>query len=152
VPAKRDKDCAEDNDDADLDESRPVLKIGTFASAPHVHNGDYGDHGHREDGFFERGERKNFREMFREGARKRGDGAAGNHEKKTPPVKKSGDAAESVANETVQAPGFRVCGGKFGVGEGTEERKNAANDPDEKRETDGAIQLAENQARCEKNS
>lgn len=101
VSAKRDKDCAEDHDNADLDESRPVLQIGTLARAPNVDNGDYGDHGDREDGFSERGERNDFREMLGERARERGDGPAGDHEEETPAIEKSGDAAESVADEAV---------------------------------------------------
>jgi hypothetical protein len=49
--------------------------------------------------------------MLREGAGQGGDGAAGDDQEEAPAVEKSRDAAETVADETVEAAGFGICGG-----------------------------------------
>ena len=146
VAAERKKYGAEDDDNADFDERGPVLEIGAFAGAPDVDGGDYGDHDDGEHSLSDGGEWDNFREMFRKGAGQGGDGAAGNHQKQTPAVEERGDASEAVANEAVEPPGFRVCRGQFGVGEGAEEREHTADNPDQQREADRAVELAKNQA------
>jgi len=61
-------------------------------------------------------DRTDFGDVFRESAGQGSDGAAGDDEEQTPAVKKSGDAAESVADETIEAASFGIGGGELGVG------------------------------------
>ncbi len=121
MAAEREQDGAENDDDADFDEGGPILQVGAFAGSPDVDGGDDGDHDDREDRFSQRGERNDFREVFGERAGERGDGTAGDDQEQAPAVEKSGDAAETIANEAVEATGFGVGGGKLGVSEGAEE-------------------------------
>ena len=91
-------------------------------------------------------ERNYFCEIFAEHARESGDGAAGDDEKEAPAVEEGGDAAEAIANVAVEAAGFGIGGGELGVSERAEQREDAADDPDEEREADGAVHLAKNGA------
>src|SRR5580698_378271 len=150
--AEREEHGAENGYGSGFDERGPVLQVGAFAGAPDVDGGDDGDH--RDCYEFCGGWRKrdDFGEVAREGVRERGDGAAGDNEEERPSIEERGDAAESVANEAVEAAGFRICGGKFGVGESAEERENAADDPDEEGGSDGAVELAEDQTGSEEDA
>src|ERR1700687_2453653 len=150
--AEREQHGAEDDDDSDFDQRGPILQVGAFARAPDVDGGDHGDHYDGDDGGLERRERNNLREIAREGARKRGDGAAGNHQKQAPAVKKSGHAAEAIADKDVEAAGFGIGGGEFGIGERAEEGQDAADNPDEERVADGAVELAKDQAGSEEHA
>jgi len=49
--------------------------------------------------------------VLREGAGQGRDGAAGDDQEEAPAVEKSRGAAETVADETVEAAGFGICGG-----------------------------------------
>ena len=133
IMTKGQEEGAEDDDDAHLDERGPVLKVGAFARAPDVDGSDDSDHHDGGDGLLRGRNRKNPGEIFAEGARQGGDGAAGNHEKKTPAVEKSGEAAETVANVAIQAAGCGVSGGEFGIGQRAEQGEDAADDPDQER-------------------
>jgi len=111
VPPEGKKYRAENHDDADFDKGGPVLEVGAFAGAPDVHSGDYGNHDDGEDRFSQGGERDDLCEVLREGASQGGDGAAGDDQEEAPAVEKSRDAAEAVADETIEAAGFGICGG-----------------------------------------
>ena len=150
--AEREKNGAEEDDDADFDERGPILQVGTAAGAPDVDGSDDADHQDRSDGFSCRRERDDFCEIFAEDAREGSDRAAGDDQKEAPAIEKSGHAAEGVADIAVKAAGFGVGGGKLSISERAEKREYAARKPDEERETDGAVELAKNEARGAENA
>src|SRR6266404_538063 len=150
--SEREQHGAEHDDDSGFDERGPVLQVGAFARAPHVDGGDHGDHGYGDAGGFEGRQRDDFGEIAREGAGERGDGAAGDHQKQTPAIEEGGDAAKAVADEDVQAAGFRVGGGEFRIRQSAEEREEAADDPDKEGVTGGAVELAKDQAGSEEDA
>ena len=137
---------AKEQDNADLDERGPVLKVRTFARAPNIYSGD--DQGHYDGG--DRlscgRNREHFCEVFAESARECSDGAAGNHEKQAPTIEESACAAKPITNVTVQAAGFGIGSGEFGVGERAEQGENTSDSPYEEREANGAFDLAKNRA------
>src|SRR5260370_6568069 len=150
--SEREQHGAEHDDNSGFDERGPVLQVGAFARAPHVDGGDHGDHGYGDAGGLEGRERDDCGEVAREGAGERGDGDAGDHEKQTPAIEEGGDAAKAVADEDVQAAGFRVGGGEFRIRQRAEEREEAADDPDKKGVTGGAVELAKDQAGSEEDT
>src|SRR5271169_3482968 len=89
---------AENDDNAHLDESGPVLKVGALARAPDVDDGDDSDHQDGGDGLLDGRDRKNAGKIFAEGTRECGDGAAGDHEEEAPAVEKGRETAEAIAN------------------------------------------------------
>src|SRR5260370_11978233 len=143
---------AEQDDNCGFDEGGRVREVGAFARAPHVDGGDHGDHGYGDAGGFEGRQRDDFGEIAREGAGERGDGAAGDHQKQTPAIEEGGDAAKAVADEDVQAAGFRVGGGEFRIRQSAEEREEAADEPDKEGRTGGAVELAKDQAGSEEDA
>ncbi len=130
------------DDDSDFDQGGPVLQVGAFAGAPDVDGGDDGDHRDGDEGGFEGSERDDFGEIAGEGAGERSYGATGNHQEQAPAIEKRRHASKAVANENVEAAGFRVGGGELGVGERAEEGEDAADNPDEEGKADGAVELA----------
>src|SRR3984893_5386260 len=152
VMAERKKNGAEDHDDSDFNQRGPVLQIGAFACAPDVDGGNHRDHRDGDDRGLEWRERNNFGEIARKGASERGDRAAGNHQKQTPAIEKSGHATEAIANKNIEAAGFGIGGGAVGVGERAEEREDAADNPDEEGGADGAVELAKDQAGSEEDA
>src|SRR5216683_3194654 len=140
---EREQHGAQDDDDSNFDERGPVLQVGAFARAPDVDGGDDGDHGDGDEGGFERRERNDFGEIAGEGAGQGCDGTAGDYQEQTPAIEEGGHAAKAIADEDVEAAGFGIGGGELGVGERAEEGEDAADDPDEEREADGAVELAE---------
>src|SRR5258708_1786895 len=90
--------------------------------------------------------------MAGEGRGKGRNGALRDPQEQTPAVEESWHAAEAIANEDVEAASFGIGGGEFGVGERAEEREDAADDPDEERIADGAIELAKDEAGSEEDS
>ncbi len=132
VASEREQYGAENNDDPDFQKRGPILKIGALARAPDVDEGDDSDHGDRDYGGTCSGERDYFGEVARKGTTEGGNRGARDDKEKAPTIEERGNAAKSVANVTVEAAGFRIGGGEFGVGERTEKREDAANEPDEK--------------------
>ncbi len=149
---EREKNGAEDDDDADFDERGPILQVGTAAGAPDVDGGDNADHQDGNDGFSCGRERDDFCEVFAEDAREGSDRGAGDDQKEAPDIEKSGHAAEGVADIAVKAAGFGVGGGKLRISERAEKREYAARKPDEKRKTDGAVELAKNETGSAENA
>src|SRR5260370_37744561 len=150
--SEREQHGAEHDDNSGFDERGPVLQVGAFARAAPVAGGDHGDHGYGAAGGLEGGQRGEFGEIAREGAGERGEGAAGDHKKQTPAIEEGGDAAKAVADEDVQAAGFRVGGGEFRIRQSAEEREEAADDPDKEGVTGGAVELAKDQAGSEEDA
>src|SRR5207302_2416197 len=149
---KSQQQSAEDDDDAHLDERSPVLKVGAFARAPDVDGCDDSDHHDGGDGLLHGRNWENPSEIFTEGPRQGGDGAACDDEKKAPAVEKGGEAAETVANVAIQTARFGIGSGEISVSERAEQREDAADDPDQKRKADGAVDLAKNRARRSKDA
>src|SRR5712691_6211235 len=135
------------DDDSDLDQRGPVLQVGAFARSPDVDGGDDGDHGDGDRGGFEGSERDDFGEIAGEGSGQGCDRTAGDYEEQAPAIEKGGHAAKAITNEDVEAAGFGVGGGEFGVGEGAEEGEEAADNPNEEGEADGAVELTKDQER-----
>jgi len=152
VRTQRKQDGAEQNDQAGFDERGPVLQIGTLARAPDVDGGDDGDHHQRHDGGAGRGEWNDFGEIAREGASQRGDAAAGDYRKQAPAVEEGWETPESVADVAVEAAGFGIACGELRISEGADEGQDAADDPDEERESHGTVELAKDQTRSKKNA
>lgn len=150
--AKDEKQSAENNDDADFDEGGPILQVGAFASAPNVDGSDDSNH-HDGDGRLSQGrKREHGGEVLTEDAGQSSYGAAGDDKKETPAVEKSGEAAKAVANVAIQAAGFGIGGGEFRISERAEQREDAANQPDQEGEADGAVHLAKDRARRAENA
>src|ERR1700688_71944 len=122
---------AENGHHGNLYKRGPILQVGTFARAPDIYSGDHRDHGYADEGARDWRERNDFGEVTRASACQRGDGAAGDDQEKTPAIKKRWHAAEAVANVAVQTAGFWIGGGELGVSKCAEERKDAANEPDQ---------------------
>src|SRR5260370_1091874 len=137
---------AEENDDAHLDERGPVLKVGALTGAPDVYDRDDSYHHDGSDGLLCGRNRKNPGEIFTEGARQGSNGAAGDHEKKTPAVEKSGEPAETIANVAIQTACFGIGGGEFSVGESAEQGEASTHGPNQERKADGAVNLAKDGA------
>ena len=149
--SERKKKAAEQNDQQHFDERGPVLEVGAFARAPYVDGGDDANHHDGDDGCAVRGKRDDFGEIAREGASQCRDRAAGDHQEQRPAIEERGNAAETVANEAVQAASFGIGGGELRVGERAKQRKNSADDPYEKGKANRTVELPQNEARREKN-
>ena len=92
------------------------------------------------------------REVLAEHASKRRHRSAGNHQKQTPAVKKSGRAAESVADVAIKTARLRIACCQLCVGKCSQKRQDATHNPYEHGDTHRASHLAENGARRAKDA